>query len=134
MNKTMHLTNEPLQLEWLAAQLDDQKAVLGQLIRSVMSFGPQANLNSAQNKKLLSLLVQVADEREKESGLIYRIEQIEKMHKFAREEGKLLKTSDVKPNPQAKLEDEPKMERPGMKLLWAIILWHLFTSAENTQK
>jgi hypothetical protein len=134
MNKTMHLTKEPLQLEWLAAQLDDQKAVLGRLMRSLMGFAPQASLKPAQNKKLLSLLVQVADEQEKESAIIYRIEEIEQKHRLNRKQGKLLKTVDAKPAPLPKLEDEPKIKRPGLNLLWAYIFWRLIAGPNNTQK
>ena len=128
----MPLTNEPLQLNWLAAQLDDQKAVLGRLMRSLMGFAPKTSLKPAQNKKLLSLFVQIADEQEKESALIYRIEEIEKKHRFARKQGKLLKTADAKLAPMPKPVEEPKRE--GLSLLWAIILWKLVLGPKNDQK
>ncbi len=76
-------------LAWLAATLGEQRGIIASLVGRLTWFGAPGEMKFSLFRKFLRTLEHIAREKDREMEIIYRIQSIEKYHRFQRDCGKL---------------------------------------------
>jgi hypothetical protein len=122
-------------LAWLAAALGGQRNRIIDLIRRMTSLGSPGGMNPRIFGKFLRLLDQVASARDREIGILDRIEAIEEQHRFCRKNHMLEHIqSDPRKNPEPDGQDEAETEQPNNSLLLFLVVWAAFFHHAINQK
>jgi len=135
MKRVMLHTKASLQIAWLATMLGEQKDSLARLLRSLSGFVTRGSMKPSHFHKFLLVLNQIADAKDKEAELINRIEAVEQRHRFARVNDQLKEAPQYQSStPTPQFTSAPEAKRPGMSLLWILLLWQILQGRRFGQK
>ncbi|MFA4994085.1 MAG: hypothetical protein WC521_02135 [Bdellovibrionales bacterium] len=89
----MNIKQEKERVNWLSAALATQRATISSFMDRLRGIAVQVGNSLPLHKKFMQLMDQVADDRDKELGIINEIETIEKRHRELKQL-KLLRRAD----------------------------------------
>jgi hypothetical protein len=127
-------------LGWLSATLSAQRNNISKLLMRLRGV-VHAGTSLALHRKFMRLMDQVADDREKEMGIIHEIEEVEKRHQELKRLHMLREVDpEAKPKPDLAMEELPEdgeddEDKDGLFSFRALfgLLW-LFSSRQPKPK
>ncbi|MDE2030384.1 MAG: hypothetical protein KGI97_07465 [Alphaproteobacteria bacterium] len=132
----MNATELRGRMSWLGETLAVQRNNIQKILLRLKDIGMRAGANMALHRKFLNLLEQVAEDRNKELGILNDIEDMEKRHALMRKRKLLRRAGDAPlPQPANDLAPEPEEEKPERSgLLKWVVLWMLFANKDQSLK
>ena len=127
MNETLHNAK----LSWLGDIMMSHRHRISKLLLRLRGIAASTGSNLALHKKFMKMMNQVADEHEKEVGILREIETMEKRHKEMKRQNRLRQAEPPRKKKDPlwiQPEEQPKPR--GMGLLALLAIAYLFKTTK----